>query len=437
MDQLAIDPVVNPRNEEATVARCQQLKLVIEFDAGSDPGPLRCVIQTDGPVVDEVGHGAPRVVRREQLAVAGQSSDDLAARRIDHVGDRCGVARGDEVGDEGVRIAGDAEGSHVALSTSIHHQSTDRSTTVESPFDDPCFAIARRHLDKPRAVVTDSQATDTTDLRIEQPPDFQAGGGVEGGHLTRWVTAQKRSDPLGECPDGTVLRGLRLEPQRLARCDIEAIHSAEAHRDHLLPVPGEEDVEVARLLRTVEALELGAGVRVDDADRTGEGADGQVAIRGERHCRRHRQQEGVVGPRQPAELVEQLPRRPVTNLDAPRLSPADDDECSVVADRHRPGQIRYAHGVEPAHTGLDVPDGHQAELGSWNRNTRPPQGGEVTPLLVHLDVGPAADLIIIDERVKLPPLAGRQVDDVNRADGVAHGHGVRAGKEGGAGAIVD
>ena len=66
--------------------------------------------------------------------------------------------------------------------------------------------------------------------------------------------------------------------------------------------------------------------RVDDADRTGEGADGQVTVGGERHWRRHRQQEGVVGARQPFELVEQLPRRPVTNLDAPRLAPADDDE---------------------------------------------------------------------------------------------------------------
>ena len=62
---------------------------------------------------------------------------------------------------------------------------------------------------------------------------------------------------------------------------------------------------------------------------------------------------------------------------------------------------------------------------------------EVTPLLVHHDVRPAADLIIVDERIELPPLAGRQVDEVNRADGVDHGHGVRAGKEGGAGATVD
>ncbi len=61
-------------------------------------------------------------------------------------------------------IAGEAERSDVVLSASIDHQSTGRSPTVESPFDDRGFAVARRHLGDPRAVGTDRQAANTTEL---------------------------------------------------------------------------------------------------------------------------------------------------------------------------------------------------------------------------------------------------------------------------------
>ena len=53
------------------------------------------------------------------------------------------------------------------------------------------------------------------------------------------------------------------------------------------------------------------------------------------------------------------------------------------------------------------------------------------------EVGPGVvELVLLDEGIELPPLAGRQVDEVNRADLVDHGHGVRAADEDGAGALL-
>ena len=155
-----------------------------------------------------------------------------------------------------------------------------------------------------------------------------------------------------------------------------------ADRDHLGPVLGEEDVEVARLLRAVEAAQLGAGVRVDDADRTDLRADGQVAIGGERDRSRRRCQVGAPRAGQSCDLAEQLARRAVTDLNPAPPTSADDDDRPVVADRHRSGPIRDAHRVESTLTRVHVPDGQQAELGPGSGTTRPPQRREVAPLLV-------------------------------------------------------
>ena len=46
------------------------------------------------------------------------------------------------------------------------------------------------------------------------------------------------------------------------------------------------------------------------------------------------------------------------------------------------------------------------------------------------------DLVLLDERIELPSLAGREVDEVNRADLVDHGHRVRTADENGAGPLL-
>ena len=64
LEQVAIDPFVETRDEDTTVARCHVLEPVTEFDAGSDPSPTLGVVPTDSPVLGEVRHGALRVIRR-------------------------------------------------------------------------------------------------------------------------------------------------------------------------------------------------------------------------------------------------------------------------------------------------------------------------------------------------------------------------------------
>ncbi len=67
LEHDALDFVVERRGHEAIVADRHVAEPVIEFDTGSQPSPLLDVVPTDGPVVGEVGHGAPRVVGREHV----------------------------------------------------------------------------------------------------------------------------------------------------------------------------------------------------------------------------------------------------------------------------------------------------------------------------------------------------------------------------------
>ena len=143
-----------------------------------------------------------------------------------------------------------------------------------------------------------------------------------------------------------------------------------------------------------------AGASVDDADRTQLRADGQVSIRGERHCSRRRPQDGVVGTGQPPELTEQLSRRAVANLDVPVRAPADDDELAVVADRHRADEIRDAHRVEAPFAGVHVPDGQPAEHRPGDRATGAPHRSQVAPVLVGDEVVPKGRSPRLRQRVR-------------------------------------
>ena len=80
------------------------------------------------------------------------------------MGDESVVSLAGELDDERVDVPTGAECPNVVLDGSVHHQLTDRSPAVESPFDDRGVAVARRQLGEPRTVRADSEAADTAEL---------------------------------------------------------------------------------------------------------------------------------------------------------------------------------------------------------------------------------------------------------------------------------